>query len=134
MITQIVVAAALVNTQEQVLVQRRRKAAQHGGLWEFPGGKVEQGEALADALVRELSEELGIIIKASDLAPIGFSETSTGTGRLLLLLYRCDIWDGDEQSLGAEEIAWVDMVHLGTLVMPPADVPLIDAVRLSIGS
>lgn len=132
MLTQIVVAAALVNGAGQVLVQQRRAGAQHGGCWEFPGGKAEAGEPLAEALVRELAEELGIAVECGALLPIGFSDILDGNGRLLLLLYRCDTWQGDVQCLDADAMMWIDSAHLGTLLMPPADVPLIAALLRSL--
>lgn len=128
MLTKIVVAAALMNGVGQVLVQRRRAGAQHGGLWEFPGGKAEAGEALTDALVRELAEELGIKVESDALMPIGFSESLDSKGRLLLLLYRCEAWQSDIQCLDADEVMWVEPSSLHTLAMPPADVPLIAAL------
>lgn len=131
-LTQIVVAVALMNGAGQVLVQQRRAGAQHGGLWEFPGGKAEAGEPLPDALVRELAEELGIAVKCDALIPTGFSGNIDSKGRLLLLLYRCDTWQGDVQCLDADALLWIDPAQLGGLRMPPADVPLISALLHSL--
>jgi 8-oxo-dGTP pyrophosphatase MutT (NUDIX family) len=68
-----VVAAALTNDKGEILLQQRPMDAQMGGLWEFPGGKVDLGESPENALVRELEEELGIIVSAQDLVPETFA-------------------------------------------------------------
>src|SRR5687768_16354703 len=94
-----VVAAALVDGTGQVLLQQRSPGRQMAGLWEFPGGKVEQGERPEAALVRELHEELGIVVAESDLSPIAFASDELGARHLLLLLYQCRIWSGTPQPL-----------------------------------
>ena len=131
----IVVAAALINAHQHVLVQRRRYGGAHGGLWEFPGGKPEAGEGLSSALVRELSEELAIAVSPADLTPLIFSSIDLGheKGSLLLLLYLCHIWAGDPLPLAAEEVRWVSAVSLAALEMPPADVPLVASVAALLG-
>ena len=85
--TMLVVAAALIDEAGRVLVAQRPPVKQHAGLWEFPGGKVEAGEAPKQALVRELREELGIAVDPAELAPVTFSESTDAP--MVLLLYRC---------------------------------------------
>jgi len=120
-----VVAVALVDGEGNVLVQRRPKGKAMAGLWEFPGGKIEPGEAPEAALVRELAEELGITIDPSDLKPATFASEALGDRHLLLLLYACRRWAGVPQALHAEALLWCTPRHLYDLAMPPADLPLI---------
>lgn len=122
----IVVAAALFDGSGRVLLQRRRKESQHGGLWEFPGGKVEPDESPAAALVRELEEELGIAVAETALVPMGFATTASSAPRqVVLLLYRCEIWAGEVRNLDAEALAWAARAELASFAMPPLDVDLV---------
>lgn len=119
------VGAALIDRRGQVLVQRRPDGKQHGGLWEFPGGKVEPGETPEAALVRELAEELTIEVEPGALAPAGFA---TGPG-IVLLLYAIRNWTGVPAATDGARIDWVQAGALDKLPMPPADLPLIAVVR-----
>jgi len=121
-----VVAAALVDGEGRVLLQQRPPGRQMAGLWEFPGGKVEAGEGLEAALIRELDEELGVQIAAASISPATFASAPLGHGRLLLLLYLCRTWTGTPQPLDASALAWVLPSEMHMLPMPPADEPLID--------
>ena len=124
----LVVAIALFDGAGRVLMQRRASGTMHAGLWEFPGGKVEPGEALEGALLREIEEELGLGIEAGDLHPLSFASGELGDGasgrQLLILLYACRRWRGAAQCLHAEEIRWFDPAELAALPMPPLDIPL----------
>jgi 8-oxo-dGTP diphosphatase len=126
----LVVAVALVGVDGSVLMQRRRLGRAHGGLWEFPGGKIEPGEIAEEAAVREIAEELGLAIRASSLRPVGFASDPGVAGKPspLILLFRCDDWAGEPQCLDAEEIAWVAPQALAGLAMPPLDYPLARAL------
>ncbi len=122
----VIVAAALVDGDGRVLVQQRAAGRPMAGLWEFPGGKIEPGERMEDALVRELAEELGISTESACLAPAGFGTASKeGGGELLLLLYICRKWRGIPQALDAAALRWLHPRNLHDLPMPPADIPLI---------
>jgi len=120
-----VVAAALVNAAGEVLVQRRPAAKAHGGLWEFPGGKIEPGETPEQALARELAEELAIAVDPATLAPLAFATEPHGERHLLLLLYIARQWHGEPVATAADVVAWVRPAALRTLPMPPADQPLV---------
>lgn len=122
----VIVAAALVDGDGRILVQQRAAGRTMAGLWEFPGGKIEQGETAEAALVRELAEELGISTETACLAPAGFGTAPMDDGgQLLLLLYVCRKWSGVPQPLDAAALRWVRPHHLHDLAMPPADIPLI---------
>lgn len=121
-----VVAAALIDHQGRVLMQRRKLGREHGGLWEFPGGKVEADETPGQSLCREIAEELGLVITPSDLVPVTFA----GRPDLphVILLYRCQVWRGEPCCLDGEEIAWFVPEEVLGLEMPPLDVPLARAL------
>lgn len=128
----LVVAAALVDRDGRVLVQRRPAGKAMAGLWEFPGGKVEAGETPEAALVRELAEELGIVVRADALVPLTFASAPVGDRHLLLLLYLCHAWTGEPQALDATAIAWHRPAALHTLAMPPADAPFIPLLEATL--
>ncbi|HEX6375336.1 MAG TPA: (deoxy)nucleoside triphosphate pyrophosphohydrolase [Allosphingosinicella sp.] len=121
----VVVAAALVDGERRVLLQRRAAGRAMAGLWEFPGGKVEEGERAEAALVRELAEELGIEVDAAALAPAAFASADNAGRPMLLLLYLCRQWRGEPRPLDAAALAWVRPADMADLPMPPADEPLI---------
>ncbi len=120
-----VVAAALVDADGRVLVQQRPPGKPMAGLWEFPGGKVEHGEAPEAALARELTEELGIGVETACLAPATFASEPLGERHLLLLLYALRKWSGVPEARHASALRWLRPVELHRLEMPPADKPLI---------
>ena len=121
----LVVAAALVDADGRVLLQQRAPGRQMAGLWEFPGGKVDNGEIPEQALIRELKEELGIDTDAACLAPASFASAPLGSRHLLLLLYVCRKWRGIPRALDASALRWVRPTQMFALDMPPADKPLI---------
>jgi len=90
----LVVACALIDTDGRILLAKRPNDAQMGGLWEFPGGKIEPEETPENALVRELKEELDIDTHQSCLAPVCFSSYAYPDFQILLLLYICRKWKG----------------------------------------
>jgi 8-oxo-dGTP diphosphatase len=120
-----VVAAALVDGGRRVLLQQRAPGRAMAGLWEFPGGKVEEGERPEAALARELEEELGIAVEIAALTPAAFASADNGGRHMLLLLYLCRQWVGEPRPLDATALKWVRPDEMGALPMPPADEPLI---------
>ncbi len=120
-----VVAAAMVDGDGRVLLQQRAPGRHMEGLWEFPGGKVEEGELAEAALARELREELGIEADEASLVPAAFASAPLGERRMILLLYICRAWRGEARPLDASALKWVRPAEMRGLPMPPADVPLI---------
>jgi 8-oxo-dGTP diphosphatase len=121
----LVVAAALIDADGRLLVQQRPQGKAMAGLWEFPGGKVEDGELPEAALIRELREELGIDVEKACLAPACFASEALGERHMILLVYACRKWRGIPQAIEAPAIRWVRPLDLHSLDMPPADKPLI---------
>jgi 8-oxo-dGTP diphosphatase len=124
-----VVAAALADESGRVLLQQRAPGRAMAGLWEFPGGKVEDGELPERALVRELREELGIDIAPADLAPACFASAPNGSCHMILLLYLCRRWTGEPRPLDASALRWEAPAAMRALAMPAADAPLIDLLE-----
>ncbi|HQZ12773.1 MAG TPA: (deoxy)nucleoside triphosphate pyrophosphohydrolase [Devosia sp.] len=121
----LVVACALVDTDRRVLIAQRPEGKQLAGLWEFPGGKLEQGESPEAALVRELEEELGISTKSACLAPLTFVSHRYDDFHLLMPLYVCRRWEGTPVAREHTALKWVRPQSLRDYPMPPADEPLI---------
>lgn len=121
----LVVAAALQDSRGRVLMQQRPVGKAHGGLWEFPGGKVEPGETPARALARELREELAIDVAEDDLIPLGFATDVAGGRCVILLLFSCGLWSGVPRTLDASVLCWGFPHDLMQLSMPPLDIPLL---------
>jgi 8-oxo-dGTP diphosphatase len=121
----LVVACALIDTDNRVLIAQRPEGKQLAGLWEFPGGKLEPGERPEPALIRELREELGIEVKEACLAPLTFASHAYETFHLLMPLYICRRWEGTVASKEGQALAWVRANKLRDYPMPPADIPLI---------
>ncbi len=120
----LVVACALVDADNRVLIAKRPLGRHMAGLWEFPGGKIEPGERPEDALIRELAEELGIDVTESCLAPLTFASHAYDDFHLLMPLYVCRQWDGEVEAREGQELAWVRSNRLSGYDMPPADEPL----------
>jgi 8-oxo-dGTP diphosphatase len=121
----LVAACALVDADGRVLIAQRPPGKPMAGLWEFPGGKVENHERPEDTLIRELREELGIIVNEACLAPLTFASCTYPAFHLLMPLYVCRRWEGIVTPLEDQSLAWVQPNRLRDYPMPPADEPLI---------
>ena len=121
----LVAACALVDPDGRVLLAQRPEGKPMAGLWEFPGGKVEKGEKPEETLIRELEEELGIVVKEACLAPLTFASHTYPDFHLVMPLYVCRRWDGMVTAKERQKLAWVRPNRLREYPMPPADVPLV---------
>ena len=127
--TVLVSAVALIDADGRVLLAQRPEGKSMAGLWEFPGGKVEQGETPEAALIRELHEELGIETWQSCLAPLTFASHTYDTFHLLMTLFACRKWGGTPTPDEGQTLKWVRPNQLRDYPMPPADIPLIPILR-----
>ena len=125
----LVVAVALVDIDGRVLITRRPEGKHMEGLWEFPGGKIHDGETPEAALIRELREELAIDTAESCLAPLTFASHAYEEFHLLMPLYVCRRWKGTVTPLEGQELKWVRPNALRDYPMPPADTPLVAILR-----
>lgn len=121
----LVVACALIDADGRVLIAQRPAGRTMAGLWEFPGGKLESDECPEEALIRELKEELGIVVREACLAPLTFASHRYPEFHLLMPLYVCRRWEGTVTAREGQRLAWVRPNRLRDYPMPPADVPLI---------
>lgn len=121
----LVAACALVDADGRVLLAQRPPGKPMAGLWEFPGGKVENGERPEDTLIRELREELGIVVREPCLAPLTFASHAYPDFHLLMPLYVCRRWEGTAVAQEGQKLAWVRPNRLREYPMPPADEPLV---------
>lgn len=124
----LVVAAALINKDGQVLLAQRPEGKAMAGLWEFPGGKIESGETPEQALSRELQEELQVEVAGSDLVPITFASHSYESFHLLMPTFACYKWEGEPMPAEGQTLAWVAADELTSYEMPAADIPLIEPI------
>jgi len=121
----LVAACALVDPDARVLIAQRPVGKAMAGLWEFPGGKIEPGEPPEQTLVRELKEELGIVVNVACLAPLTFASHAYPDFHLLMPLYVCRRWEGTVRALEGQKLTWVRPDRLRDYPMPPADQPLV---------
>ncbi|MCB1531451.1 MAG: (deoxy)nucleoside triphosphate pyrophosphohydrolase [Alphaproteobacteria bacterium] len=125
----LVAAVALIDSQGCVLIAQRPEGKSMAGLWEFPGGKVDEGETPEFALMRELEEELGIETRPSCYHPIAFASHSYDDFHLLMPLFVCRTWRGVIEPREHKALKWVKLEDLYDYPMPAADIPLVAALR-----
>ena len=121
----LVVAVALIDADNRVLIAQRPEGKTLAGLWEFPGGKLEPGERPEAALIRELQEEIGIVVQEACLAPLTFASHAYDDFHLLMPLYICRRWEGTVTPQEGQTVKWVRANKLRDYEMPAADIPLI---------
>ncbi len=125
-------AAALIDKDGRILLAQRPEGKSMAGLWEFPGGKVHEGETPEFALMRELEEELGIETRPCCYLPIGFASHSYDDFHLLMPLFACRIWKGEITPREGQAFQWMFPREMYNLAMPEADKPLIAQLEAQI--
>ena len=115
----IVVAAAVVIRDGRVLLTRRTEGQHLAGMWEFPGGKLEEGEPPEAAVVRECREECGIDVEVEDILDVTHHRYPEKD--VLLLFYRCRLVAGEVRHLQVADHAWVAVSEIASFALPPAD-------------
>lgn len=115
-----VAALALYDDLDRLLLQQRPANKRHAGLWEFPGGKVEAKEMPRAALVREIAEELTIVLDPADLEPAFFAE-EPGDPPIVLLLYSARRWSGEVRPTEGQACAWLSLAETARLDLAPMD-------------
>jgi 8-oxo-dGTP diphosphatase len=121
-----VAVGVILDGADNILLTRRAVDSHQGGLWEFPGGKVEEGESLRSALARELREELGIEIGATH--PLLEVRHDYGDKRVLLDVHVIRDFSGDAEGLEGQPLAWVPVDELARYEFPAANEPIVEAV------
>jgi 8-oxo-dGTP diphosphatase len=127
-----VVAAALVNDKNEILVTQRPAGKDMEGLWEFPGGKIENGEIPEYALMRELKEELGIEVRPCCMLPVAYASHSYTRKHILMPLYMIRVWAGEPKSIEGQAMQWLKAQDLYALAMPEADRPLLHQLEAAL--
>ncbi len=122
-----IVTAALILEPGKLLVTQRKENSSYGLLWEFPGGKMEEGEDPRGALQREIREELDVEVDVGGLFDAVFHFYPAYP--ILLLIYRCRVEKGSLKPIGCRAFRWVTSEELGKLAMPPADDPVRKRLR-----
>lgn len=122
----LVSACALIDRDNRVLLAQRPKGKPMEGLWEFPGGKVDEGETPEFALMRELEEELNIQTRPCSFFPIAFASHSYQEFHLLMPLFTCRVWKGAIIPQEGQNLKWVYAKDIYNYSMPEADLPLVD--------
>lgn len=125
----LVVACALIDADNRILLAQRPEGKSLAGLWEFPGGKLEQGETPEQALIRELSEELSIAVKQDCLSPLTFASHTYEKFHLLMPLYICRRYQGIPRGAEGQNLKWVKAADLDQYPMPDADKPLVPILK-----
>lgn len=129
----VLVAAGLIRGRagtpeaDRFLISRRPADTHLANAWEFPGGKVEPGEAPTEALIREIDEELGVRIAVGDIYAIGHHVYPIK--EVILLVYEAQIVSGEPQCLGVAEVRWMRPAEVAELPLPPADLPVVERLR-----
>ena len=109
---------ALVNEKNEVLISLRKQKKEYDGYWEYPGGKVEEGETIEQCIIREIKEEIDLEISKNCIAPLTFAVDQHGARETILFLYICRKWEGSITSMLDQSIKWVKPIDLAEYQMP----------------
>lgn len=122
-----VAAAIIENSQGQLLIARRKKGKSQEGMWEFPGGKIEQGETIEACLQRELKEEMNIIIAPYE--PFGVNDHIYGATHIRLFAHRAEMVGGEISLVDHDEYRWVERDKLKEYLFAPADIKFVEMLQ-----
>jgi len=122
-----VAVGVIKNSRGEILIAKRAADAHQGGLWEFPGGKVEQGETVLDALKREFKEEVNITIESAE--PLMKIEHNYGDKIVLLDIWRCEHFLGEAKGLEGQVVRWVSIAELSDYQFPEANQAIIKTLQ-----
>ena len=116
--TRVVALLGLINEKNEVLISLRKNRADYNDYWEYPGGKVEKGETIDQAIVREMKEELDLDVSSDCVAPLTFTVDHEENSQTILLLHVCRKWKGSPESALGQRIEWVRPINLFQYNMP----------------
>jgi len=127
-IRKLVVAGLIIGDDRRILITQRRADQELPLQWEFPGGKVEPGESPVAALIRELGEEIGVMVEVGRIWDVLFHAYPAFD--LVMLVYVCRIVDGVPRPVEVAAVAWVAPLDLARWDILPADRPIVDRLRV----
>ncbi|GFR34359.1 (deoxy)nucleoside triphosphate pyrophosphohydrolase [Thermobrachium celere] len=122
----IIVTAAIIENEGKILITQRKKEKHGGLLWEFPGGKLEEGEDPKECIVREIKEELNIEIEVVDIFDVVFHRYTEFN--MLMLVYRCRLLGGEITAKEVEDFRWVIPLELNEYNFLEADVGVVEKI------
>lgn len=121
------VVAAILEKEDKILIAKKREGKPLAGLWEFPGGKIEEGETPEESLIRELMEEMNIKVRVNEY--VGESIYDYGDGKVISLKgFTAEIIEGDIKLTDHDEYKWVTLEEICNYRIAPADIPLISNI------
>ena len=120
------VVCGIIRQEDKIFICRRRKGKSLAGYWEFPGGKIEDGEKPEESLVRELMEELGMEVHVGQF--LGSSQHDYGSFKIELMAYECVLLAYNGVLTDHDRFEWVSLVEVGKFNFAPADVPLLQLI------
>ena len=120
---------ALLNESNEVLISLRKNRKEYDGYWEYPGGKVEHGETIEQALIREIKEELNVHVSSNCIAPLTFVVDEHNLNQTILFLYISRKWEGNITSVLGQKIEWVKPTNLAQYQMPGSNLFLNSILR-----
>ena len=121
------VVAAILEKENKILIAKKREGKPLAGLWEFPGGKIEEGETPEESLIRELMEEMNIKVRVNEY--VGESIYDYGDGKVISLKgFTAEIIEGDIKLTDHDEYKWVTLEEVCNYRIAPADIPLISNI------
>ncbi len=122
-----VAVGVILDAEGRILISKRADEVHQGGLWEFPGGKVEGRETVLDALGRELHEELGIVVRSAQ--PLLEVCHDYGDKSVRLDVWRVDAFDGEPKGREGQPLRWSTAAALTDYDFPAANIPILEACR-----